>query len=98
MPPRLRHACLALTGVVLALGLGAAPALAAVPFKEIVSTGPLTSVAIGNDLSCQVSYRGDTRFELFPSSAKPGDCGTFVVAGGALYAPNFAAHDSTASS
>ena len=72
---------------------------AAVPFKEIVSSaGPLTSIALGDELSCQVAYRGDARFELFPSTAKPGDCGTLLFTAGTLYAPNFSAHDHTATS
>ncbi|HEV7805271.1 MAG TPA: hypothetical protein VGO80_05615 [Solirubrobacteraceae bacterium] len=67
----------------------------AVPSQEITSAGPLTSVALGDELSCQVAYSGDARFELFPSSVKPGDCGTFVFVAGTLFAPNFAAHDSS---
>ena len=88
--------------IVLAVAATAAPATvahAAVPFKEIVSSaGPLTSIALGDELSCQVAYRGDARFELYPSSAKPGDCGTFIFAAGTLFAPNFAAHDGSAAS
>lgn len=88
--------------IALAVAAAAAPttvAHAAVPFKEIVSSaGPLTSIALGDELSCQVAYRGDARFELYPSSAKPGDCGTFIFAAGTLFAPNFAAHDSSAAS
>ena len=76
----------------------AAPATAAVPFKDIVSSGPLTSVALGDELSCQVAYSGDARLELFPSASKPGDCGTLVFVGGTLYAPNFSAHDASAAS
>jgi hypothetical protein len=76
----------------------AAPAGAAVPFKDIASSGPLTSVTLGDELSCQVTHAGDERFELFPSTVKPGDCGTFVFAAGTLFAPNFAAHDSTTTS
>jgi hypothetical protein len=34
--------------------------------------------------------------ELFPSSAKPGDCGTFVAVGETLFAPDFANHDGSA--
>jgi hypothetical protein len=82
-----------------ATALAGSAAQAAVPFKEIASSaGPLTSVALGDELSCQVAYRGDARFELFPSAAKPGDCGTFVFTAGTLFAPNFSAHDSTATS
>jgi hypothetical protein len=74
-----------------------ASAAAAVPLKEITSPGPLTSVTLGNELSCQVAYRGDARYELFPSAVKPGDCGTFVVVAGTLFAPDFANHDSSSS-
>jgi hypothetical protein len=88
--------------VALALAATAAfatPATAAVPFKEIVSaSGPLTSVALGDELSCQVAYTGDARFELFPSASKPGDCGTLVFVGDTLFAPNFSAHDASAAS
>jgi hypothetical protein len=78
------------------LGLVPAPARAAVPFKDIASAGPLTHVYIGNELSCQVGYRGDARLELFPPAATPGDCGTFVALGGTLYTPDFTSHDGTA--
>ena len=73
----------------------AGSAHAAVPFVDITSAGPLTSVTLGNELGCQVAYSGDARLELFPSSAKPGDCGTFVFTAGTLFAPNLAAHDSS---
>src|SRR5690349_799287 len=82
--------------VLVAALLAAAPAGAAVPFVEITSAGPLTGVAVGNELSCQVGHAGDTRSELFPPASKPGDCGTFVFTGGTLYAPNNAQHDSSA--
>jgi len=78
------------------VALAAGPATAAVPFKEIGSAGPLTSVVIGNELSCQVAHAGDSVLELFPSSAKPGDCGTFVAVGETLFAPDFANHDGSA--
>ena len=77
--------------------LVAAPgASAAVPFKEITSGGPLKEVALGNELSCQVAHTADTQLELFPSSAKPGSCGTLVATGGQLYAPDFANHAGSA--
>ena len=79
------------------LGLsGRAPA--AVPFQDISSSGPLTHVYIGNELSCQVAHTGDPALELFPSSATPGSCGTLIVVGGTLYAPDFANHDGSATS
>ncbi|MDX6679823.1 MAG: hypothetical protein QOE31_3875 [Solirubrobacteraceae bacterium] len=76
----------------------AGSAHAAVPYVEISSPGPLTSVTLGNELACQVAYSGDARFELFPSAAKPGDCGTFVFTAGTLFAPNLVAHESTSAS
>ena len=61
--------------------------------------GPLTNVAIGNELGCQIAHAGDTQFELYPPSTVPGDCGTFVSAGaGQLYGPDFANHGATAAS
>jgi hypothetical protein len=68
---------------------------AAVPTADIVSAGPLTRVTVGNELGCQVSHAGDSRFELFPSAGSPGDCGTFLLVGDTIYAPNFAAHPSS---
>ncbi len=81
----------------IALGGMASAAGAVVPLVEITSVGPLTSVTLGNELGCQVAYSGDTRLELFPSSTKPGDCGTFLTVAGALFAPNLTQHGSTAS-
>ena len=68
------------------------------PFVEITSAGPLTGVAIGNELSCQVGHAGDARSELYPPSTKPGDCGTFVFTGGTLFAPALPLHGSSAAS
>lgn len=76
----------------------ASAAAAAVPFVEITSSGPLTGVALGNELGCQVAYAGDAALELFPSGVKPGDCGTFLVAGDTLYAPDLANHGSSSAS
>jgi len=67
------------------------------PFADISSTGPLTHVWVGNELSCQVQHIADgANFEFFPSDAVPGDSGTFISMGGVLYAPDFANHDDTA--
>jgi hypothetical protein len=88
-------------GVLLVVVLLLATASAATgqtPTTAISSGGPLTNIWIGNDLSCQISYAGDAVYELFPSSAVPGDCGTLLAVGGAIFAPNFAAHSSTATS
>src|ERR1700759_4956259 len=68
----------------------------AVPFKSIVSPGPLPTIAVGNEGSCQVAHTGDQRLELYPSAVTPGDCGTFIAVGDILYGPDLAAHDSSA--
>ncbi len=73
-----------------------AAALAATPEQDITSPGPLTDIFLGNDLSCQVAYAGDSSFEFYPPGQSPGDCGTFVFTGGTLYAPDFAGHGTTA--
>ncbi len=96
MQPRRRAWMTRLTALLLlALLASAGTAAAAVPLKEITSGGPLTAIALGDELSCQVSYGGDERFELFPSAAKPGDCGTFLVVGADLFAPNLTAHEAS---
>jgi hypothetical protein len=85
--------------VALALLLGfPAGSPAAVPFQDISSSGPLTHVSIGNELSCQVAHTGDPALELFPSGSTPGSCGTFVFVNPTLYAPDFANHDGSATS
>src|SRR5438874_12758981 len=70
----------------------------ATPFKDIASSGPLTHVYLGNELSCQVAHSGDTDLELYPPDTIPGVCGTFLVdtRADSLYAPNFNAHGTTA--
>jgi hypothetical protein len=98
MPATPRFRAAALVGSLVALALTASPAGAQTPAKEIASSGPLNAITLGNELSCQVAYTGDQQFELYPPSTKPGDCGTLVVVGGALFAPNFSAHGSTAAS
>src|ERR1700754_3292080 len=64
-------------------------ALAATPYQDIASAGPLGHVYLGNDLSCQVAHTGDTLLEFYDPTEIPGDCGTFVVVGSTLYAPDF---------
>lgn len=76
--------------------LGSDGAAAVTPRADIASTGPLTHVYVGNDLACQVGYAGDGRLQFYPSLSIPGDCGTFLVTGGTLYAPDFASHGATA--
>jgi hypothetical protein len=88
-------------GAIVALGaaLAAPNAGAAVASVDIgAPSGPLTTVAVGKDLSCQVKHTGDTSLEFFPSAAIPGDCGTFIAVGSSLFGPDFANHDSSAAS
>ncbi len=61
-----------------------------------MSSGPLSTIGVGADLSCQVAYTGDTSYEFYPPSSDPADCGTLLATGGGLYAPDFASHDTTA--
>ncbi|HVE67234.1 MAG TPA: hypothetical protein VNB64_01505 [Solirubrobacteraceae bacterium] len=89
----IREWVLAIAGLLALAG----SASAAVPVVDIgAPSGPLTSVAVGNELGCQVKHTSDTVLEFYPSSTTPGDCGTLLAAGGTLYAPDFNAHGSTA--
>ncbi|HET6509896.1 MAG TPA: hypothetical protein VFG42_24095 [Baekduia sp.] len=76
------------------IAVGSAAA-AATPTTAITSAGgPLTSIFLGNELSCQVSRSG--AMQLYPNTQSPGDCGTFALYDNTLYKPNFAGHGSTA--
>src|SRR5882724_1974096 len=76
---------------------GAAWCLATTPSADVSSTGPLTHIWVGNELSCQVEHIDDAPdYEFFPSDIFPADSGTFIAMDGVLYAPDFAAHDNTA--
>src|SRR5436190_13047743 len=69
----------------------------ATPSADISSTGPLTHVWVGNDLSCQAQHSFDgTVHEFYPSDTIPGDYGTLIATGGILYGPDFFAHGKTA--
>src|SRR4051794_24866811 len=83
-----------LTSAVLLLIVPAARA--AVPTTDIATSGPLTKVSVGNELGCQVSHAGDAAFELHPSDTSPGDCGTFLLINGTIFAPDFANHGRSA--
>lgn len=97
MNRRTRAWSAALTAALALTAAWTSPATAAVPFTEIVSAaGPLKSVALGNELGCQVAYAGDAQFELFPAATKPGDCGTLVFLGDTLFAPAFGEHGASA--
>jgi len=92
---RRRRARVVIAALLLVGGV-TSPAHAAVPFKAIASAGPLTSIVVGNELGCQVSHIGDARFEVFPPSTAPGDCGTLVFASGTLFSPAFSLHGGSA--
>lgn len=70
------------------LGSLSGPASAA----TITTAGPIESIALGDELSCQVEYVNDVDLEFFPPATAPGDCGTFLAVNGTLYAPDFEAH------
>jgi hypothetical protein len=74
--------------LVLAGGAGTASAAEQV----ISSAGPLTNIYLAEDLACQVDHVGDTSHEFFPPSTTPGDCGTFIWAGGEQTAANVYGH------
>ena len=96
-PRRRPQRLLSLTWVVALVALLLpATASANVPFKEITSTGPIETIWLGDELSCQVLLEGDEDFAFFPSSTAPGDCGTFLTLGTDEFGPNFDEHDSSA--
>ena len=86
-----RHSAALVCCALVAL-LAAPVAQGATPFVDVASTGPLTHIYLGNELSCQVAHEGDTSLEFYPPETTPGDCGTFLATGGQLYAPEFTAH------
>src|SRR5215211_2216068 len=68
-------------GVVLASGVTLAQATEE---QVITSDGPLTSIAIGNDLTCQVDHEGNGvggEFYDGDTSALETDCGTLLAVG-----------------
>jgi Calx-beta domain/CARDB len=91
IPRLVRRACLATC--LAASFASSSTALAAPPFADISSSGPLTHVYVGNELSCQVAHVGDASLELYPPNIIPGDCGSFLaVLGTGLFAPDFGTH------
>jgi hypothetical protein len=68
----------------------------AATFSNVGSAlGPLTSVNVGSDLSCQAKHRSDNVMSFFPSDKSLGDCGTLLATDGQLFAPDFASHGKT---
>lgn len=65
-------------------------------FQDIgADTGPLQHIWIGADGSFQVRHVADLGFEFVPDTSHLGDAGTFLKAGGYVYAPDFLNHEST---
>ena len=85
------------TAIALAMAVCIVPAIAAAD-ESISSPGPVETLTVSNDLSCQVSYIQGGTFEFYPPDTSPGDCGTFVSVAGTLYTPDFALHPRTATS
>src|SRR5918994_318199 len=59
--------------------------------RVITSNGPLTSIAIGGDLSCQVDHEGNGpggEFYNGQASALVTECGTLLAVGDRTYGPN----------
>src|SRR3954471_4477615 len=64
-----------------AAGLVAVPtAQAVVPFQHLTGPGPITSLNLGNDLTCQMAVAGDPQPSFEPIGAQLGDCATYVLA------------------
>jgi hypothetical protein len=60
--------------------LVAAPcADAVVPFQHLTGPGPITSLNLGNDLSCQMTAAGDPQPSFEPVGAELADCATYVL-------------------
>src|ERR1700733_660433 len=97
--PRLSPDIAVLIGLAVAVGLLAAPtALAITPSQAITSSGPLSTIYIGNELSCQVEDGNFFPTEFSPPAFGPGDCGTFVNTGSdnntqELEGPDFENHN-----
>ena len=90
---------LLIVGGVFAKGtINQAPNAVATPAQAISSAGPLDNIWLGDDGAAQISYAGDSSYEVFPPSNIPGDYGTFIVVNDALYAPDLANHGNTATS
>src|SRR3984885_9000344 len=97
--PRLSPDLAVLIGLAVAVGLLAAPtALAIRPSQAITSSGPLSTIYIGDELSCQVEDGHFFPTEFWPPALGPGEGGTFVNTGSdnntqELEGPDFENHN-----
>lgn len=80
-------------------------AMSSVPYVTITSSGPIGSIHLGNELSCQVNIASPASAnvgsglvgfggggQVFGPANEPADCGTFLSYGGMLYGPDFSSH------
>jgi hypothetical protein len=66
--------------VVVVVTLTLAFASSALAQADIHSSGPLTDIWIGQDLSCQVAHVNDDTYEFYPPLSMTGNCGTSLSA------------------
>jgi hypothetical protein len=77
---RMRPVRPTLVALVLAASAALAPSAdAVVPYLTLSSPGPITSLHLGSDLSCQVSVTGNPQPAFEPIGSELGDCGTYVL-------------------
>lgn len=85
------------------LAAGAAAQLPSdTPYLSLTTSGPITRLTVGDELSCQIMHTdGDkASHQVYPDNGeRPADCGTFLavdpapgIAGTPLYTPDFASH------
>lgn len=71
-------------GAAATIGLLLAFASSAFAQADIQSSGPLTDITVGDDLSCEVTAYGSSQF-FGGSVDEPGSCGWTLASGGTLY-------------
>ena len=82
-------AACALASMVVLAQTAEPPAVPAQPsVVDIVSTGPLTKIAVSSELNCQVAHQGDQSFEFYDGFTEIGACGTFLSLNKTLYGPS----------
>src|SRR5262249_34927444 len=55
---------------------------------DIVSSGPLTRIAVSSELNCQVGHHGDISYEFFDGSSEIGACATILSLNGTQFGPS----------
>lgn len=76
-----------MVSLAVAVGAAAAPTVAHAQFATLSAPpGPLT-VFIGPEGRCQVQYGSSTTFEMYPTTSRPANCGTFLRVGTSLFNP-----------